>query len=66
MENRDITPVGVDIYTPDFITIARGFGCHARHVGNYTELAEALQLATQSKVPTVIEISESEWNQQGA
>jgi acetolactate synthase I/II/III large subunit len=66
MENRDITPIGVDIYTPDFITIARGFGCHAKHVSNCAELTEALQLAVQAKVPTVIEILESEWNQQAA
>ncbi|MGB7195716.1 MAG: 5-guanidino-2-oxopentanoate decarboxylase [Collimonas pratensis] len=64
MENRDITPIGVDIYTPDFIAIARGFGCRAKHVVNCSELTEALQLAAQSTVPTVIEILESEWNQQ--
>jgi acetolactate synthase-1/2/3 large subunit len=63
MENRDITPVGVDIYTPDFIAIARGFGCHATHIANHAELADALLLATRSKVPTVIEISEFEWMQ---
>ncbi|PUA17877.1 5-guanidino-2-oxopentanoate decarboxylase [Glaciimonas sp. PCH181] len=64
MENRDITPVGVDIYTPDFIAIARGFGCHATHAANHAELIDALQLAVCAKVPTVIEILESEWLQQ--
>ena len=29
MRDRQIPEIGVDIYTPDFQTIARGFGAHA-------------------------------------
>ncbi len=29
MVNRAITPVGVDIHTPDFVAVARGMGCAA-------------------------------------
>jgi acetolactate synthase-1/2/3 large subunit len=29
MVDRQIQPIGVDIYTPDFLTIAIGFGCGA-------------------------------------
>jgi acetolactate synthase-1/2/3 large subunit len=64
MENRDITPIGVDIYTPDFIAIAQGFGCRAHHVSGQKELVAALRAATQVNVPTVIEISEAEWVEQ--
>ncbi|WP_082814636.1 5-guanidino-2-oxopentanoate decarboxylase [Collimonas fungivorans] len=64
MENRAIEPVGVDIYTPDFLAIARGFGCSARHVATAAELADALQLAATAGRPTVIEISETEWTGQ--
>ena len=33
MADRDIPQIGVDIYTPDFQTIARGFGCRALRGG---------------------------------
>ena len=29
MQERGIPTIGVDIYTPDFLTLARGFGCRA-------------------------------------
>jgi len=29
MVERDIEPIGVDIYTPDFLALALGFGCCA-------------------------------------
>ncbi|WP_321889947.1 5-guanidino-2-oxopentanoate decarboxylase [Paraburkholderia bannensis] len=61
MVARDITPVGVDPYTPDFITIARGFGCAARTVDDPAALAEALEDAQAFGVPTVIEIREANW-----
>ncbi|WP_150696365.1 5-guanidino-2-oxopentanoate decarboxylase [Pandoraea terrae] len=61
MVERDITPVGVDIYTPDFVTIARGFGCEARRINNPAALADALREAMTQRVPTLIEIDESQW-----
>ncbi|PYE19640.1 acetolactate synthase-1/2/3 large subunit [Paraburkholderia silvatlantica] len=61
MVARDITPVGVDPYTPDFITIARGFGCAARTVDDPAALAGALEDAQAFGVPTVIEIREANW-----
>ncbi|SFB08998.1 acetolactate synthase-1/2/3 large subunit [Collimonas sp. OK607] len=64
MQNRAIEPVGVDIYTPDFLAIARGFGCAAQHAATATELTSALQLAVATSTPTVIEISEIEWTGQ--
>lgn len=61
MAARDITPVGVDIRTPDFIALARGFGCDAIRVSSPEALAGELQRAARGTVPTVIEILESDW-----
>ncbi|WP_084225318.1 5-guanidino-2-oxopentanoate decarboxylase [Paraburkholderia sacchari] len=61
MTSRDITPVGVDIYTPDFQKLAAGFGCEARRVNTRESLATELQQANLRDVPTVIEIFEADW-----
>ncbi|MFD1561742.1 5-guanidino-2-oxopentanoate decarboxylase [Paraburkholderia silviterrae] len=61
MSARDITPVGVDPYTPDFIALARGFGCAARTAADPAALREALEDAQASRVPMVIEIREADW-----
>jgi acetolactate synthase I/II/III large subunit len=61
MTARDITPVGVDPYTPDFVMLARGFGCAARTVATPAALAEALEDALAFDAPTVIEIREANW-----
>jgi len=59
MRDRKIPEIGVDIYTPDFQTIARGFGCHAVKAGGWAHLREALQAAVKSDRPTVIEIDDA-------
>ena len=58
MRDRDIPEIGVDIYTPDFQTIARGFGCDATRPKSYDQLAVALNDATVTDRPTVIEIDD--------
>jgi len=58
MIEREIPTIGVDIYTPDFQTIARGFGCLAVRVDNFPQLRKALQDAVKADRPTVIEIAE--------
>jgi acetolactate synthase-1/2/3 large subunit len=55
MQRRDITPIGVDIYTPDFIAIARGFGCVAERARDMPHLAELLESAPSDR-PLVIEV----------
>lgn len=57
MERRDITPIGVDIYTPDFLTIARGFGCTAERARDHAHLAELLHSAPSDR-PLIIEVLE--------
>ncbi|MNF64051.1 putative 2-ketoarginine decarboxylase AruI [compost metagenome] len=61
MVNRAIEPVGVDIYTPDFITVAKGLGCAALAINGVEELRSALRAAVDRQGPTLIEIDQSQW-----
>lgn len=55
-----ITPIGVDLYTPDFVSIARGFGCIAQRAEGLDHLIALLSGVDTRRVPTVIEIKEDE------
>lgn len=59
MSDRDIPHIGVDIYTPDFMTIAKGFGCDAYRVKSYDELLQRVTSSINANGPTVIEIDEA-------
>ncbi len=59
MAERDIPQIGVDIYTPDFLTIARGFGCRAVSAESLDHLKTALREAHEGEGPTVVEIDET-------
>ncbi|WP_268797708.1 5-guanidino-2-oxopentanoate decarboxylase [Pseudomonas huanghezhanensis] len=61
MVNRDIEPVGVDIYTPDFIGVAKALGCAAEAVSSVAQLKAALNEANDRQGPTVIEIDQRSW-----
>jgi acetolactate synthase-1/2/3 large subunit len=61
MVNRAIEPVGVDIYTPDFIAVAKALGCAAEAVSGVEQLRGALRAATDRQGPTLIEIDQAEW-----
>ncbi|MNZ56175.1 putative 2-ketoarginine decarboxylase AruI [compost metagenome] len=63
MVNRAIEPVGVDIYTPDFIGVAKALGCAAQAVGDVEQLREALRQACDRKGPSLIEIDQNRWMQ---
>ena len=56
MLERRIAPIGVDIFTPDFLTIARGFGCASMRPEGDADLSEALRSAKNRRIPTVIEL----------
>jgi len=58
MRNRAIPLIGVDIYTPDFLALAQGFGCHAARATSLQHLRELLQAAAGAERPTVIEVLE--------
>ncbi len=56
MIERQIRPIGVDIYTPDFQVIAKGFGCQAVSIESYEQLHRELIAANKRNVPTIVEI----------
>ncbi|WP_136248715.1 5-guanidino-2-oxopentanoate decarboxylase [Halomonas borealis] len=60
MDDAGVTRLGVDIQAPDFLTVARGFGCPATRVNAPAELAHAL--ATRpTDGPLLIEIDAGAW-----
>ncbi|QKZ06583.1 5-guanidino-2-oxopentanoate decarboxylase [Pseudomonas eucalypticola] len=61
MVNRAITPVGVDIHTPDFVAIAQAMGCHAQAVSTVERLRNAVRGAVARGLPTLIEIDQATW-----
>ena len=61
MDQRNISPVGVDIYTPDFMALASAFGCEAVSVDDPQALDAQLRRAVSREVPTVIEVREAAW-----
>ncbi len=63
MVNRAIEPVGVDIYTPNFIGVAKALGCAAEAVSSVEQLRGALRVATDRQGPTLIEIDQAQWMQ---
>ncbi|PMQ12909.1 putative 2-ketoarginine decarboxylase AruI [Pseudomonas sp. AD21] len=63
MVNRAIEPVGVDIYTPDFIGVAKALGCAAEAINSVEQLRSALRAATDRQGPTLIEIDQTQWMQ---
>ncbi|MBP5098388.1 MULTISPECIES: 5-guanidino-2-oxopentanoate decarboxylase [Pseudomonas] len=63
MVNRAIEPVGVDIYTPDFIAVAKGLGCAAERIDSVEQLRVALRSAADRQGPTLIEVDQNRWTQ---
>ncbi len=66
MLNRAIEPVGVDIYTPDFIGVATALGCAAERIQGVDSLRVALRAAADRQGPTLIEIDQQRWMQEVA
>ncbi|WGT27552.1 5-guanidino-2-oxopentanoate decarboxylase [Pseudomonas marginalis] len=61
MLNRAIEPVGVDIYTPDFIGVAKALGSAADSAHSVAQLRSALRAAADRPGPTLIEIDQDLW-----
>jgi acetolactate synthase I/II/III large subunit len=60
MAERNIPQIGVDIYTPDLLSIARGFGCAAVRARNLEELGTFVESAHRAGGPTLIEVDETD------
>ena len=58
MAEKGIPQIGVDIFTPDFVAIAKALGCAAERAGSLEHLRETLETAAGRAVPTLIEIRE--------
>ena len=61
MISKQIHPIGVDIWTPDFQMLAKGFGCEAVRLKDPAALPKLLREARQRKTVTVIEIDEADY-----
>jgi acetolactate synthase I/II/III large subunit len=58
MEARGLPTIGVDIYTPDLLAIARGFGCVSCTAASFEDLRRLLREAAASTQCTIIEVRE--------
>ncbi len=56
-----IPPMGTDLFTPDFLAVARGYGLIAARASNLGQLRILLHKARQTSAPTLIEIDEADW-----
>ncbi|GAB3114763.1 5-guanidino-2-oxopentanoate decarboxylase [Aestuariicella hydrocarbonica] len=61
MDDAQVDRVGVDIYTPDFQMIGKGFGCATTRASNREELATQLLAASVRSGPSLIEVAESDF-----
>jgi acetolactate synthase-1/2/3 large subunit len=61
MVSRQIHPIGVDIFTPDFQMLGKGFGCEAVKLKSPGDLPRLLREATTRKTATIIEIDENDY-----
>ena len=62
-ETAGMEPVACDIHTPDFLAIARGYGCQAVRANSLSELKSALMQSANFDCPTLIEVSEKDFIQ---
>jgi acetolactate synthase I/II/III large subunit len=58
MAEKGIQPIGVDLWTPDFLAIAKGYGCAAERATSLEHLRALLDDARARDVPSLIEIRE--------
>jgi acetolactate synthase-1/2/3 large subunit len=56
-----MAPIACDIYTPDFILIARSYGCNAHRAHNLEDLHGLLLASEGQQVPTIIELREEDF-----
>lgn len=59
MESQGATPVGVDLFTPDFRKLAEAYGCVFEAPGNLKALPAVLSAAAARDRPTLIRVDEA-------
>ncbi|MEM9370189.1 MAG: 5-guanidino-2-oxopentanoate decarboxylase [Pseudomonadota bacterium] len=58
MVQNGITPVGVDLHTPDFIVLGRAYGAETARVGSLEALPDLLSAAAERQGPTLLHLPE--------
>jgi acetolactate synthase-1/2/3 large subunit len=56
MLERQIPTIGVDIFTPEFVGLAKAMGCAASRPDDLAALESELRASATRDVPTLIEI----------
>jgi thiamine pyrophosphate-dependent acetolactate synthase large subunit-like protein len=56
MDRKNVRRVGVELTTPDFQSVAIGFGCRAERPDSLAAFRDALSRALEAPVPTMIEL----------
>jgi acetolactate synthase-1/2/3 large subunit len=56
-----VESIGVDIHTPDFVSLARSFGCSACRAADLDELKRALRRAHREPGPSLIEVRQADF-----
>ena len=62
-ENAGMKPIACDIHTPDFLAIAKAYGCESVRAHTIDELMNCLQSSQQFDVPVIIEVQEQDFLQ---
>ena len=60
-EAAGVESVGVDLHTPDFVELAKSFGCSACRAADLDELKSALKKAAEDSRPTLIEVRQADF-----
>ena len=61
MINRDVTPIGVDLHTPDFVSLAKAYGLATAAPTSLEELRATLLRAVAAGKPMLIEMQEADF-----
>ena len=56
MQAASVEPVGVDLFTPDFVSIAQAYGWHAEVASDEAAVVQAVLAASRRHGPTLIEL----------
>ncbi len=61
-EDSSVPLVGVDLQMPDFLTLAKGFGCEAENINDLQHFEKALTSAFNRNCPTLLQLRPNRLN----